>query len=259
MKTVDGSGWSGWPRRWLPALILALGVMVMPSGWAQGPGVPGEGMGYNAVVARLFNDIHAFTATMETALTNVADKSRMVIPMQMSKRADKIRIEIDFVKMKGQGVELQGLASMQNIGMARMTTLVSPADRTMFVLFPELKFATRVAMAETDLPNSGFKVSKRSQGKETFNGQACVRQRVTMTSTDGRKTEATTWESTALAGFPVRIQLQATENQVVMTFREVSLTAPDEDRFRVPSDYKTFESMTALFQEATTRAFGVGR
>lgn len=227
--------------------------------FAQGGGVPGGGVGYNAVVARLFNDIPAFAATVETALTNTADQSRLIIPMKMAKRQDKIRIEVDFEKMKGEGVAMSALASMKSVGMARMTSVVSPGDRTMYVLFPELKFASRVPLTADDLPNEGFKVTKKSQGKETLNGQVCVRQKIVISSDGGEKTEATTWESPALAHFPVRIMLKPEGSQVAMTFRDVSLTAPDEDAFRVPSDYKSFESMAQLFQEATAKALGVGK
>jgi hypothetical protein len=243
-------------------LALLAGLWVWGVGtqvFAQGAGVPGGGMGYNAVVARLFNDIPAFTATVETALTNTADKSRLIIPMKMAKRQDKIRIEVDFEKMKGEGVAMSALASMKSVGMARMTSVVSPGDRTMYVLFPELKFASRVALTDDDLPNAGFKVSKKSQGKETLNGQSCVRQKIVISADGGEKTEATTWESPALGNFPVRIMLTPEGSQVAMSFSNVQLTAPDEDAFKVPSDYKSFDSMTQLFQEATAKALGVGK
>ncbi len=215
-------------------------------------------MGYNAIVAKLFSDIPAFTATVETALTNATDKSRLTLPMKMMKLKDQMRIEVDLVKMKGAGVALQGLASMQNIGMARMTSIVSPGDRSMVVLFPDVKFHTRVGLSGADLPDTGFKVTKRQVGKDTIQGQPCLRMLVTLTSTDGVKQEATTWEAPALNRFPVRIFFKPEGSSMTMTFSDVRLTAPPEESFKVPSDSREFEGMSGLMQEAMTRALNPG-
>lgn len=222
--------------------------------WAQAPGIPGGELGYNAAMARLFADIPYFTADVDTALTNLNDKTRLSIPMRMHKRQEKLRIEVDFVKVKGTGLAMQGLGAMQNIGMARMTSLVDPKDKGMTVLFPDLNAYSKVSMSEADLPDDGFKVSKRAAGKETVNGQACVRQKVTLTSKEGQKVEATTWEATALGNFPIRMLFQQKEGSMVMDFRNVKLVAPSDDLFKVPAGYKSFASMSSLMQEAMTRA-----
>ena len=74
-------------------------------------------MGFNAAVARLFSEVPAFSANVETVLTNKADNSRLSVPMRMLKNGDRFRIEVDFVKMKGAGLAMQGVSAIQNIGM----------------------------------------------------------------------------------------------------------------------------------------------
>lgn len=251
---------TGWVRVSMGVLAMVGALLggVRPAD-AQAPGVPGGGMGYNAVVGRLFNDIPAFSANVDTVLTNTADKSRLSVPMRMMKREERLRIEVDFGKLTGDGVDLQGLASMRTIGMSRLDSVVSPSERVMYVLFPDLKFSSQVPLTEGDLPNAGFRVSKKALGRETIQGQACVRQRVTLTDAKGGKTEATVWEASALNGFPVRIFFQADGSAVVMTFTEVGLGAPPPDQFRVPAEYKTFESMTLLMREALDRGSKPGR
>lgn len=221
---------------------------------AQAPGMPGGNAGFNAAVARLFGDIPVFSAMVETALTNQTDKSRLTLPMQMMKREDRFRIEVDFGKMKGTGVALQGLSALQNIGMSRMASLVLPQDKGMTILFPELKFQTRVSLSEADLPSAGFGLTKKPLGKETIQGQPCVRNLVTLTASDGTKTEVTTWESQPLGGFPVRMLFRQDDGSMMMTFSAVSLGAPSEELFKVPGDYRAFGSMAGLMQEAMTRA-----
>src|SRR5262245_52989723 len=123
-------------------------VSPMAPGGDLAPGVPGGGIGYNAAVAGLLGDIPAFSAEVETALTNQTDKSKLAIPMRMLKRENRLRIDVDFVKIKGAGVALQGLAAMQNIGMARMCSLVTPQDKSMIVFFPDLKTYTKVGLSD---------------------------------------------------------------------------------------------------------------
>ncbi|MBL9128310.1 MAG: hypothetical protein JNL97_11710 [Verrucomicrobiales bacterium] len=224
------------------------------SAFGQAPGVPGGELGYNAAMAKLFADIPFFSADVETTLTNLTEKTRLSVPMRMHKRQDQLRIELDFAKLKGTGLALQGLTAMQNIGMARMVSLVDPKGKSMTVLFPDLKAYTKVSVAEADLPADGFKVTKKPSGKDTVDGQPCVRQLVTLTSKDGTKVEATTWEAAALGNFPVRMLFRQKEGSMAMAFKGVVLRAPADDQFAVPSDHKPFDSMSSLMQEAMTRA-----
>ena len=244
-----------WTVNWalLATLVASFSVL------GQGAGIPGGELGYNAAMAKLFADVPYFSADVETTLTNLTDKTRLSIPMRMHKRQDQLRIEVDFVKLKGTGLAMQGLAAMQNIGMARMTSLIDPKQKGMTVLFPDLKAYSKVSMSEADLPEDGFKVSKKAAGKETVNGQACMRQKVTLTSTDGQKVEATTWEATALGNFPIRMLFQQKEGSMNMAFRDVVLQAPADDLFKVPTDHKSFDSMSSLMQEAMTRAITAPR
>jgi hypothetical protein len=246
-------GLAGW-RFWM--LVLAIFAPRLVSG--QGAGLPGGELGYNAAMAKLFADIPHFSAEVETSLTNLTDKTRMTVPMRMHKRQDQLRIEVDFARIKGTGLALQGLAAMQNIGMARMSSLVDPKQKSMTVLFPDLKAYAKVQMSEVDIPQDGFRVTKKPVGKDTIQGQACVRQQVTLTGTDGSKVEATTWEATALGNFPVRMFFRQKEGSMAMSFRDVALRAPADSLFTIPADYAGFDSMSALMQEALTRAVGGG-
>lgn len=236
--------------------LLLLGASLKAA--AQGGGMPGGNVGFNAAVAQLFADIPEFSASVETAITNQAENTRMVLPMQMFKSGDKFRIDVDFVKLRGAGAALQGLSALQNIGMSRMASLVLPQEKGMVVLFPELKFQTKVALSEADLPAEGYKVTKKAAGKETVNGQPCVRQQVTLSTKDGEKTEATTWEAASLNNFPVRMMFRQDKDKdggiMWMTFSDVKLASPGDERFKVPSDYKGFNSISGLMQEAMTRA-----
>lgn len=216
-------------------------------------GMPGGGVGYNAVVAKLLADFPAFSASVETLMTNKTDNTRLSVPMGMAKRGEILRVDVDLSRMSGSGVSLDQISAMQNIGLAKMAMLVNPGERVMTVLFPDSKFSTQVAMSPTDVMDPRVKVTKRQSGKDNFAGQPVLRQLVTMAGADGKKTEATTWENPALSGFPVRIAFKQEGTSVVMNFTGTILDSGAEERFAVPADYKKFESMPALMNEARTK------
>lgn len=229
---------------------LALLAVLLWAPVATGQGMPGGGVGYNAVVAKLLSGFPAFSASVETLMTNKTDNSRLSVPMAMSKRGDILRVDVDLSKMTGTGVSLDQITAMQNIGLAKMAMLVNPAERVMTVLFPDSKFATQVAMSPTDVMNPGVKVSKRQSGKDKIAGQPVLRQVVTMSGEDGKKTEATTWEDPALGHFPVRIAFRQEGTAIVMNFNGATLDSGAEDRFLPPPDFKKFDGMPALMNEA---------
>lgn len=237
-----GSRWT-WIGAWL---CLALGALSD----ASAQDMPGGGLGYNAVVAKLLADYPAFSASVETVMTNKTEKSRLSVPMSMSKRGDLLRIEVDLGKMQGSGVSLDQVTAMQNIGLGRMAMVVNPTVRTMFVVFPDVKFATQVGMSPSDVMDPSVKVTKRRSGKDKIGGRAVVRQAVAMTGADGRKTEATAWEDPELGNFPARIAFKQEDTSVEMTFSGAALNSGPEEQYSVPGDYRKFDNMSVLMQEA---------
>lgn len=239
---------------WIAALALASVIGLR----ASAQGLPGGNIGFNATVAMLFNDIPAFSANVESALTNKQDNTRMTLPMRMLKRDDQFRLEVDLTKIKGSSSIVQSMATIQNIGMARMASVVSTKNKEMLVMFPELKFYTKVALSEVDVPTGDYKVTKKAGSKETIDGQPCVRQQVILTATDGKKTEATTWEAPALKNFPVRMLFRPEGSSMAMNFSSVELTAPGAESFAAPKDYKAFDNISSLMQEAMTQVMKRG-
>lgn len=234
-------------------MAAVLTLWAHPAGAASAADLPGGNLGFNAAVAKLFSDIAAFEANVETSLTNRSERSQITAPMRMYKSGDRFRIEVDLAKLKGAGSMLQGLPALENLGMARMTSLVLPEEKGMIVLFPELKVYTRVPLSEADLPTDGFKLAKKATGREKVNGFDCARHDVTLTDGSGLRTQATVWEAPTLKNFPVRMVFRPDDAEMRMDFKDVRLKGPAEELFRVPKDYKGFNSVAALLQEAMTR------
>lgn len=243
---------------WLTTVLVA-GVLAGATAWGQGTrrGVGGDA-GFHGSIAGLFGEVAAFSADAEVGLTNRTDQTRLNVPMRVFKSRDRFRLEVDLQRVQGTGNAVQGLSALRGIGMTRMTCLVLPEEKGMILMFPELKLGTRVALSETALPADGFRVEKRAVGKETVEGQACVRQEVQVTTSDGARVPGTVWEAAALKGFPVRMLFLPDGSGLGLRFSQVRMASPGEEMFRVPSDVRIVDGAAGLMQEAMTRALQSG-
>lgn len=237
-------------------------VLAGVTAWGQGTRRGGGEGGFHGSLAGLFGDAVAFSADAEVGLTNRTDQSRLNVPMRVFKSRDRFRLEVDLQRVQGAGNAAQGLSTLRGIGMTKMTCLVLPEEKGMILMFPELKVGMRLPFSETALPADGFRVEKRAAGKETLEGQACVRQEVQVTTSDGARVAGTVWEATALKGFPVRMLFQPEDSGLGLRFSQVRMAAPGEEMFRVPSDVRLVDGAAGLMQEAMSRALqsgGLGR
>lgn len=237
---------------WLAILVGFVGTN--PAVMAQAPGMPGGDTGFNSLVTKLFRQIPTFSAAVDTTMTNKADRSRVMTPMKMAKLESVLRIEVDLLKVRGAGLSLQGMTALQNIGMSRMVSLMHKGSNHMVLLFPELKFHTRVALPDSELMDERVEVIKKPGGRDLINGYTCTRQDVTVKIPGGVTTELVAWEAKDLRGFPVRMFFQDEKAAVVMNYRDVKLTPPPAEQFEIPPGWRYFDTLQELMQAATAEA-----
>lgn len=237
--------------RWL-VVLAALGSG--SRGWAQGGAMPGGDPGFNSLVTKLFRQIPVFTAAVETIMTNKSDRSRVTMPMKMAKRDNVLRIEVDLVKVRGAGMSLPAMTALQNVGMSRMVSLMHRGSNSMVLMFPELKYHTRVGLPDSELMDERVEVVKKAAGRDLVNGYTCTKQDVTVNIPGGASTRLTSWEAADLKGFPVRMFFEDENASVVMNYRDVKLTPAAPSQFEIPPDWQYFDTLPKLMQEATARA-----
>lgn len=248
-------------RSWILGLGVLLAWAAGVPGWAAPAGrigVPGADMGFNALVTKMLRDIPEFSASVETVMTNKLDRSRVTMPMKLAKRDGALRMDIDLTAVKGAGMSLQVLNSLQSVGMAKMVNLLHRGTNTMEIFFPDLKFHTRVVLPPGELLDAEATITKKAGGRDLVNGYTCVKQVATVTSPGTKPTEVLAWEAADLKGFPVRLLIQDGQATVVMNFRDVKLTAPPEQHFAVPPGSRFFETLPALMQLASEQAMRSG-
>ena len=246
-----------WTFFWTSAVALAFGFGGLPAARAQ-MGMPGGEPGFNSLVTKLFRHIPTFSASVDTTMTNKSDRSRVMMPMKMAKRDNVLRIEVDLIKVRGAGISLQSMTALQNVGMSRMVSLMFRGTNAMSLLFPDLKFYTRVGLPDAELMDEKVEIVRKSMGRDLVNGYTCMKQDVTVNVPGGTSTRVTAWEAADLKNFPVRMYFQDENASVVMDYRDVKLTVPGTNQFVVPSDYRYFATLPQLMQEATANAVRTG-
>ncbi|MBI3868437.1 MAG: hypothetical protein HY299_07885 [Verrucomicrobia bacterium] len=240
--------------RILPALALLLSGMLRITVDAQ---IPGGQTGFNPALLQLFGNHKAFTTKVELRMTDAAGKDVVKTPMGMALLDRRVRVEVNINQITSSTLDAEGLNMFKRAGMDQVVSILRPDDSRTMVIFPTAKVYAEEPMTESDA--SGFseahKVEASDIGKESFDGHPCVKRRVTVTSSSGKKVQGTIWNATDLKDFPVKIQLPEGSSMVEMTFKDVKLQRPDVSLFQPTAGFTRYESMEKLIQDRVFKAF----
>jgi hypothetical protein len=146
-------------------------------------------------------------------------------------------------------------AQLKMMGMGEMTVISEEGKTNSYLIYPGLQSYAVITTPEgkpTD--ETKIKLESTELGKDTVNGQACIKQKVVITEADGTKSEATVWNATELKKFPVRIETTKDGNKIRMTFKNVKLAKPDAKLFSPPAAYKKYDNLQVMMQEAIMKS-----
>jgi hypothetical protein len=226
---------------------------------ASGLSGPPPGPRFSGHMAKLFGDNSAFSATLEM---QTKDKSGqpMIVPGKVVSAEGKSRFEMDVAQIKGGGMGSQAATQMKAVGMDRMVSITRPDKKVACLLYPGLQAYLETPLQDPSLtgPESDFKVESVELGKETVDNHPCVKNKVIVTDKEGTKHESTVWNATDLKNFPVQIETTEDGRPLTMLFKDVQLAKPDAVLFDPPSDFKRFDSMSAMMQETMMKQIRQG-
>jgi hypothetical protein len=228
-------------------LVLLASVMVgfsVVTARAQ-PGPP-PGPSWDGAMAKLFGDHSGFTATMEFHF-NRPSGQEMIMPGKMAHLEGKARFEMDLSSMQGGNMPPQAAAQMKQMGMGKMTSITRRDQNLIYMIYPDMKAYTEMAIPEKNVAVSEYKAEVTKLGEETLNGHDCIKNKVVATGPDGATHEFTVWNATDLKKFPVKVQLTTKEGKdMVMLFNDVKLEKPDAALFEPPADFTKYDNMMSL-------------
>ena len=225
----------------LKARLLAALPFLLPAGHLAFAQVPGTGVptGVNAAFAKLFGNVNAFTAKLETRLIDPYHAEIVRMPVDFAVLDSKVRLEINLAQMQSTDFSASKLASLKQAGMDRMITVFRPDKKATYVIYPGVQSYQEfpLAIGEAEAFEKGLTLEKAVLGKETIDGHPCVKNEVIVKDGKGPVLEAVTWNATDLKDFPLQVQMKQKENTVRMNFTQVRFVKPDAKQFDLPANY----------------------
>jgi hypothetical protein len=216
----------------------------------------------SAQMAKVFGKNDAFTATAEMT---IADKSRPE-PMQMETGyavlKGNVRTEMDMTTMKGVNMPPEAIAQMKQMGMDRTISIYRGDKKLMYLVYPGLKGYCEInpaAMQPTDKPDQKeAKIEVTPIGKEAVDGHPCVKNKITITTDDGKQHEIIAWQASDMHDFPIKTEMQAGGATITTHFRDIKMSAPAASLFDPPSDFKAYGSMQEMMMANMQRMMPPG-
>ena len=231
------------------ALIVAAACLTTPVVFGQRMfgGVRDFG---SAQMAKIFGKNDAFTATAEMT---IVDKSRPE-PLQMETAyavlKGNVRTEMDMTSMKGVNMPPEAIAQMKQMGMDRTISIYRGDKKLLYLVYPGLKAYCEInpaAMQSTAKPEQKEpKIEVTPIGKETVDGHPCAKNKITITSDDGKQHEIIAWQASDMHDFPIQTEMQAGGATITTHFRDIKMSAPAASLFDPPSDFKAYGSMQEM-------------
>ena len=238
-------------KRMFFAVTTGLGLLWMISrAPAQMPG--GGQPGVNGAMLKLFGDISAFTSKAEVRLTDKGTKEMTAMTMGFARLERKVRLELDMSQIKSKQVTKESLAALKAAGLDQLATVVRPDRKVALIIYPAIAGYVEIPMSReeaTDMERN-YAVAKTRLGKETIDGHPCEKYKVTLTSTNGASQVAIVSYATDLREFPLKIEMNQPETQLVMLYKDVKLVRPDARLFEAPAGFTRHGNMELLMQSA---------
>ena len=240
--------------------VFALGLLVQfAAGFALGqvPSLGAPGSGVSVAFIKLFGGATTFTAKVDAKVLSSDRDPWLTLPMQAAASDGKLQLELLLENLKGKDVPEMAIANLKQVGMGRVITLVLPAKKASYIVYPGISSYVRTPFEKEALEeNAQFEIEKTELGKERIGVNDCTKNRVRVSAKGVVLLEATTWNVASLRGFPMRIETAEGGRTLVMDFSEVQFVKPDSSKFEVPADYTEYANAQALMLGIMKRMAG---
>jgi hypothetical protein len=226
---------------------------------AQGPGVmPGSAAGMNAALTKLFGDVKGFSARTEARILDAAGKENTSLTMRLALLDGKLRTDLDIAQLKSTQMTPGALQSLKALGMDRIVSIVRPDKNVLYLIYPGLESYAEMTIPKDEAlsADTDVKLEKTRIGKETIDGQDCVKHKVIIATKTGERQEALVWNATALKDFPIQMQLREKDATVLMRYKDIDLKRPEPALFAPPTAFAKYGDMQELMSAAVKKTLG---
>lgn len=232
---------TSWPKIFIVGILLTTS-----SAPAQLPGGDGS-PGVSTAMLKLFGSSTAFTARADVQVVDASKVEHLRTPMLFAALDGRLRVEIDMGQMRGKDLPPTAVASLKQLGMDRVVSLLRPDKQAMFILYPNAQSYVSLPLTRQEAASDkNLKMEKTALAKETAVGHPCVKHQVVIKSGTNIVLAAITWNATDLKDFPVQIATREKELTSIMRFDQVQLVRPDIKQFDPPAGFKQFNDAQSL-------------
>ena len=219
-------------------------------------GAPGSDF---AVLSKLFGKATAFSARSEVRVLDKDQKETIRVVMDFARLDKNIRMEIDLAKMKNQDLPPGTLDGLQQMGLDKFVTLIRPDRKTLQVIYPKVASYLTLPMKPEDL-EAAEKSSLKTEllGRETLDGHACVKNKISITPPNGGPQTFTVWNATDLKDFPIQTQTRQDADTIITRYTNVQLLRPDAKQFEPPAGFEEFKGLEAFQAGMLKKSLGGG-
>lgn len=250
-------------KRTLPLFFaLSLCISLVPANAQMGgPGRAPSGPDFSGPMAKLFGDNSAFSAAVEVQAKADAETGQMIMPGRISYLDGKSRFEMNLAELKGANLPPDAMDQMKEMGMDKLATVSVPDQKLVYLIYPGLKAYAEMPVKGSDGGKSekDFTVEITELGKESINGQECIKNKAVVTDKEGKTTEFTVWNAPSLKKFPLKIETTGDTMPITMSFKDVKFAKPDAGLFSPPSDFTKYDTVMGLMQGEMMKRMSPGK
>lgn len=212
---------------------------------------------FQGAVTKLFHANSAFSADMESQVDVSADRI-MKLPQKVAFDSGKFRVDMNFSDITGNAIVPALTNQAKAMGMDKSVTLFRPDTKISYSIYPDISAYAPTPFDDPDdgKPASAFRIKTRELGKETVDGHPCIKKKAVVRDDQDKTREFTIWNATDLKQFPIKVEMVKGGKTMRMLFRNVKLSKPDTTLFDLPANYKKFDSLNLLVQEAMMKQLG---
>jgi hypothetical protein len=202
-------------------------------------------------LAKIFGQTDAFTAVAETTIQDKKHGTPIQMEVAYAFLKGKLRTEMDLSKMKGPDMPADASEQMKQMGMDKTVNIYNTATRTMYLMYPGLKAYCEMTPPNTaGVTNEPPKFEITNLGKETIDGHACEKNKITVLDKDGASHDIIAWQATDLNKFPIKTEMTESGSTITTHFRAIELSAPAASLFEPPANFKRYGSIQEMMMSS---------
>jgi len=198
----------------------------------------------------------AFTATADMKVSGKGKKGDTKLSSKSAYLAGKMRTEMDLTKIQSAELPADAVAQMKQMGMDITVSILRPDLKKMLLVYPSMNAYVEMPLPKDEEASlNDAKVDTTDLGKETVDGHPCVKRKVTITDSQGKKQDFTTWNATDMKDFPVKLETSFEGQTITIAYKDIKFDKPDAKLFEAPSGFAKHSNMQALMMEQMQKMF----